>query len=114
VEYYFNPYMLDGGQKIPIRIHPFLPAGTILGWSDRLPVQYQSNDVPNTAEVRERQGLVPNRLADHNETASGRRVRRGSANGLRPVRNECLFQHCPGLKANTSERLLPFDFCSPK
>lgn len=54
VEFYYNPFMLDGGQKIPIRIHPYLPAGTILGWATELPVQYQSNEVPNTAEVRER------------------------------------------------------------
>jgi hypothetical protein len=54
VEFYYNPFMLDGGQKIPIRIHPYLPAGTILGWCTDLPVQYQSNEVPNTAEVRER------------------------------------------------------------
>ena len=52
---YFNPFMLDGGQKIPIKLHPNLPAGTILGWCEDLPAQYQSNEVPNVAEVKTRQ-----------------------------------------------------------
>jgi hypothetical protein len=52
---YFNPFTLDGGQKIPIKLHPNLPAGTILGWCEDLPAQYQSNEVPNVAEVKTRQ-----------------------------------------------------------
>ena len=52
---YFNPFMLDGGQKIPIKLHPNLPAGTIIGWCEDLPAQYQSNEVPNVAEVKTRQ-----------------------------------------------------------
>jgi len=54
VEYYFNPFGLGGGRKIPILLHPNLPAGTILGWAEDLPAQYQSNEVPNVAEVRTR------------------------------------------------------------
>jgi len=55
VSYYFNPYALNGGLRIPIRIHPRVPAGTIIGWAENLPVQYQSNEVPNVAEVKTRQ-----------------------------------------------------------
>jgi hypothetical protein len=55
IQYYYNPFMLDGGQKIPIRIHPQLSPGSILGWAENLPVQYQSNEVPNVAEIRTRQ-----------------------------------------------------------
>ena len=55
VSYYFNPFALNGGLRIPIRIHPRVPAGTIIGWAENLPVQYQSNEVPNVAEVKARQ-----------------------------------------------------------
>lgn len=55
IEYYYNPFMQDGGQKVPIRIHPKVPPGTILGWCNNLPLQYQSNEVPNVAEVKTRQ-----------------------------------------------------------
>lgn len=54
VDTYFNPFSSNGGYKIPIRVHPTLPAGTILGWTDNLPVQYQSNNVPNVAEIKTR------------------------------------------------------------
>jgi hypothetical protein len=57
IDYYYNPFLLEGGQKIPIKIHPFVPPGTILGWSRSLPIQYQSNEVPQVAEVRERVGF---------------------------------------------------------
>jgi len=51
VEYYYNPYL---NKKIPIRLHPNVSAGTILGWAGDLPVQYQSSEVPNVAEVKVR------------------------------------------------------------
>jgi hypothetical protein len=51
VEYYYNPYL---NKKIPIRLHPNVSAGTILGWAGDLPVQYQSSDVPNVAEMKVR------------------------------------------------------------
>jgi hypothetical protein len=53
IDFYFNPF-LNGGVKIPIRIHPMVPPGTILGYAADLPLQYQSNEVPNVAEVRVR------------------------------------------------------------
>ncbi len=53
---YFNPYSMNGGVTIPIRLHPTLPAGTLVGWAENLPAQYQSNEVPNVAEVKERVG----------------------------------------------------------
>jgi hypothetical protein len=55
VSYYFNPFALNGGLRIPIRIHPRVPPGTIIGWAENLPIQYQSNEVPNVAEVKTRQ-----------------------------------------------------------
>ena len=55
VGFYFNPFAMNGGIKIPIMIHPTLPAGTIIGWCENLPMQYQSNNVPNVAEVKVRQ-----------------------------------------------------------
>jgi hypothetical protein len=54
IRYYYNPFAQDGGDKIPIRIHPKTPPGTILGWAENLPMQYQSNEVPNVAEIKER------------------------------------------------------------
>lgn len=55
VSFYYNPFMLEGGQRMPVKIHPNLPAGQILGWCENLPAQYQSNEVPNVAEVKVRQ-----------------------------------------------------------
>ena len=54
-EYYYNPFAIQGGLRIPIRIHPNVPPGTIIGWAENLPIQYQSNEVPNVAEVKTRQ-----------------------------------------------------------
>ena len=52
IEFYYNPFMAPGaGQRIPIRIHPMIPPGTIIGWAKDLPIQYQSNEVPNVAEI---------------------------------------------------------------
>lgn len=55
IEYYFNPFLLDGGVKIPIKIHPNVPPGMILGWCEELPAQYQNSETPNVAEVKCRQ-----------------------------------------------------------
>jgi hypothetical protein len=55
IGFYFNPFAMNGGIKIPVMIHPALPAGTILGWCEDLPMQYKSNNVPNVAEVKVRQ-----------------------------------------------------------
>lgn len=52
---YYNPFLLDGGLRIPVRIHPRVPPGTIVGWAENLPAQYQSSEVPNVAEVKMRQ-----------------------------------------------------------
>ena len=54
IDFYFNPFAMDGGRKIPIRVHPTLPAGTILATTNDLPAQYQNNNVPNVAEVKTR------------------------------------------------------------
>ena len=51
VRWYYNPFSVDGGFDIPIKVHPDLPPGTILAYCERLPVWYQSNQVPNVAEV---------------------------------------------------------------
>jgi hypothetical protein len=51
VRWYYNPFSVDGGFDIPIKVHPDLPPGTILAYCERLPVWYQSNETPNVAEV---------------------------------------------------------------
>src|SRR5438477_7639933 len=55
VPLYLNPFTLNGGLKIPVRIHPLVPPGTIIGFAENLPIQYQSNEVPNVAKVKTRQ-----------------------------------------------------------
>jgi hypothetical protein len=52
---YFNPFTPEGGKMIPVKLHPRVPAGTILGYCEELPVQYQNNNVSNVAEVKTRQ-----------------------------------------------------------
>jgi hypothetical protein len=54
VRWYYNPFSVDGGFDIPIKVHPDIPPGTILAFAERLPVWYQSNQVPNVAEVMTR------------------------------------------------------------
>ncbi len=51
VRWYYNPFSVDGGFDIPVKVHPDLPPGTILAYCERLPVWYQSNSTPNVAEV---------------------------------------------------------------
>lgn len=55
VTHYFNPFMPNGGQLIPILIHPNLPAGTVMGWVSELPAYYQNNEVASAVEVKYRQ-----------------------------------------------------------
>jgi len=55
VQFYYNPFAINGGLRIPVRIHPRVPPGTIIGWAENLPIQYQSNEVPNVAEIKTRQ-----------------------------------------------------------
>jgi hypothetical protein len=51
VRWYYNPFSVDGGFDIPVKVHPDLPPGTLLAFCERLPVWYQSNSTPNVAEV---------------------------------------------------------------
>jgi len=52
---YYNPFSASGiGTIIPIVLHPFVPAGTIMMWCEQLPAQYQSNQCPNVAEMHVR------------------------------------------------------------
>jgi hypothetical protein len=52
VGFYMNPYSLDGGNVIPIKLHPTIPAGTIFFWCNNLPAFYQSANVPQVAQVQ--------------------------------------------------------------
>jgi hypothetical protein len=54
VKFYFNPFTAEGGKDIEIKLHPTLPAGTILGWASELPGQYVNNNVPNVVEMHMR------------------------------------------------------------
>jgi len=51
---YYNPYLPGGGRMVPIMIHPNLPAGTLFGWCEELPIYYQNNQVQNVAEMHMR------------------------------------------------------------
>jgi hypothetical protein len=56
VRYYYNPYTgggmeAGGGDMIPVVAHPDLAPGTLFAHCAKLPEWYQSNEVPNTAEV---------------------------------------------------------------
>jgi hypothetical protein len=50
IKYYYNPFDGDG-MTIPIVPHPDLVPGTLFAYCERLPEWYQSNEVPNVAEV---------------------------------------------------------------
>ena len=63
VRWYYNPYSVDGGFDIPVKVHPDLPPGTILAYCERLPVWYQSNEVPNVARGDDAARLLSRRLA---------------------------------------------------
>jgi hypothetical protein len=52
VRSYLNKFAMDGAVEIPIRLHPNLPAGTILFYCDRLP--YPLSNVTNVVQVRTR------------------------------------------------------------
>ncbi len=44
---YFNPFTADGGMKIPVKLHPNLAPGTLVGWTEKLPPWYISNATPD-------------------------------------------------------------------
>lgn len=50
---YFNRYSMSGGQLIKIQLHPNIPPGMILAFTDALP--YPMTNVPNVAEYKFRQ-----------------------------------------------------------
>jgi len=52
VRSYLNPFTMGGAVEIPIKIHPYLPAGTVLFRTMKLP--YKLNNVPNVLQVRTR------------------------------------------------------------
>ena len=43
------------GAIIPVKIHPKMPPGMIMGWAEELPMYYQNNEVQNVAEMKTRQ-----------------------------------------------------------
>ncbi len=51
VSNYFNPYLPGGGRRIPIMVHPTLPPGTILAYSETLPPYFKTNSTPTVAEM---------------------------------------------------------------
>lgn len=54
VGFYFNRFSMNGGQLVPVKLHPNLPPGTIFTWAQNLPAHYIAANVPNTAEVQAR------------------------------------------------------------
>jgi hypothetical protein len=57
IAWYFNPFLPNGGAKIPVKVHPNLAPGTIIGWAETLPPWYVSNEVPAVAEMLTRRDL---------------------------------------------------------
>jgi len=49
---YLNKYSMGGAPLIPIQIHPYVPAGTLVGIAETLP--YPINNVPNVMEMKMR------------------------------------------------------------
>lgn len=52
VKSYLNKFSLDGNVDIPLMLHPNLPAGTIMFWTDSLP--YPLSGVTNVCQMRMR------------------------------------------------------------
>ncbi len=52
---YLNKYSMDGAQVIPVRLHPNIPAGTILFTTDKIP--YPLSNVANVLQMRMRQDV---------------------------------------------------------
>ena len=52
VRSYLNKFGMNGAQEIPIRLHPNLPAGTMLFYTDVLP--YPLSNVTNVVQIRTR------------------------------------------------------------
>lgn len=50
---YLNRFSMNGGQAIPVKIHPNMPAGTLLALTDKLP--YPLSNVGNVYQMRTRQ-----------------------------------------------------------
>jgi hypothetical protein len=49
---YLNKFM-GGGRLLPLTVHPWMPAGTIVFWSDKVP--YSLSDVTNIVQIKARQ-----------------------------------------------------------
>jgi hypothetical protein len=49
---YLNKYTMSGGELIKVQLHPNMPAGTILYYTDKLP--YPLSNVSNVAQVKAR------------------------------------------------------------
>ena len=52
VRSYLNPYSMDGAVEIPIRIHPNMPAGTILFYTKELPYPLSNVGAINQMKLR--------------------------------------------------------------
>lgn len=51
IAFYFNPYLPGGGRRIPIMVHPTLPAGTIMLQGKTIPAYFKKSSMANVAEV---------------------------------------------------------------
>jgi hypothetical protein len=54
VRFYYNPFQVTGGNELEIVVHPTMPPGTLMAYSEKLPEWYQRNEVVNTFEVMTR------------------------------------------------------------
>ena len=51
IAFYFNPYLPGGGRKIPVIVHPTIPAGTIFFQGKTIPPYFKKSSMANVAEV---------------------------------------------------------------
>jgi hypothetical protein len=93
VRWYYNPFSVDAGFDIPVKVHPDLPPGTILAYCERLPVWYQSNQTPNVRRGDDPSQLLPGRLAAANAPPGVRRLYRRGPGRICPVRRRHPHQH---------------------
>ena len=93
VRWYYNPFSVDAGFDIPVKVHPDLPPGTILAYCERLPVWYQSNQTPECRRGDDASRLLSHRLADRHSEPRVRRLRRRDPRRLRSLRRRHPDQH---------------------
>jgi len=86
VQFYYNPFALNGGLRIPIRIHPKVPPDYHrLGRESANPVPIERG--PERRRDQDAARLLPNRLADRHSPTASWGLCRGGTGRLRSLCN---------------------------